>query len=106
MCDLDKNAHSQPQLYFFHSFFVLREARRDFIKAKYEQHKFVINTCTDKEDLKQDLKQAILSNDLMSLLQVQAEGMDLSTTLPDMVNKITQYIKYMTKLVVCIYIYI
>ena len=62
-----------------------REERRDFIRAKYEQHKFAIITCTDKEDLKQDLKQAVLAKDLLSLLQVYAEGLDLATNLPDMV---------------------
>nr|KAG5698593.1 hypothetical protein BaRGS_027104 [Batillaria attramentaria] len=62
------------------------DERRDFIRAKYEQHKYAIITCTDKEDLKQDLKQAVLAKDLMSLLQVYAEGLDLSTTLPDMLK--------------------
>ncbi|CAL1536476.1 unnamed protein product [Lymnaea stagnalis] len=60
--------------------------RRDFIKAKYEQHKFAIITCADKEELKQDLKQAIQLKDLLALLQVYAEGLDLSTLLPDMDN--------------------
>ncbi|XP_025088851.1 arf-GAP with SH3 domain, ANK repeat and PH domain-containing protein 2-like isoform X2 [Pomacea canaliculata] len=59
------------------------EERRDFIRAKYEQHKYAILTCTDKEDLKQDLKQAVLSKDLLALLQVYAEGLDLGTSLPD-----------------------
>ena len=63
-----------------------RDERRDFIRAKYEQHKYAIITCTDKEDLKQDLKQAVLAKDLLSLLQVYAEGLDLATTLPDMVR--------------------
>ncbi|KAL8610659.1 hypothetical protein ACOMHN_047228 [Nucella lapillus] len=62
------------------------EERRDFIRAKYEQHRFAIITCTDKEDLTQDLKQAVLAKDLLSLLQVYAEGLDLATTLPDMEN--------------------
>ncbi|XP_070209442.1 arf-GAP with SH3 domain, ANK repeat and PH domain-containing protein 1-like isoform X3 [Littorina saxatilis] len=62
------------------------EARRDFIRAKYEQHKYAIITCTDKEDLKQDLKQAVMAKDLLSLIQVYAEGLDLSTPLPDMEN--------------------
>lgn len=62
------------------------DERRDFIRAKYEQHKFAIITCTDKEDLKQDLKQAVLAKDLLALLQVYAEGLDLSTPLPDMDN--------------------
>lgn len=69
----------------------LRNDRRDFIKAKYEQHKFAIITCSDKEDLKQDLKQAILYADLPALLQVYAEGLDLSTPLPDMVSILAVY---------------
>ncbi|CAG5126768.1 unnamed protein product, partial [Candidula unifasciata] len=60
--------------------------RRDFIKSKYEQHKFAIITCSDREELKQDLKQATESKELMALLQVYAEGLDLSTPLPDMEN--------------------
>ncbi|XP_076456923.1 arf-GAP with SH3 domain, ANK repeat and PH domain-containing protein 2-like [Babylonia areolata] len=62
------------------------EERRDFIRAKYEHHRFAIITCTDKEDLKEDLKQAVLSKDLLALLQVYAEGLDLAATLPDMEN--------------------
>lgn len=66
--------------------YAIREERRDFIRAKYEQHKYAILTCTDKEDLKQDLKQAVLSKDLLALLQVYAEGLDLGTSLPDTVR--------------------
>ncbi|KAJ8321871.1 hypothetical protein KUTeg_000342 [Tegillarca granosa] len=58
--------------------------REQFIKAKYEQHKFAIITCTDHEDLKQDLKQAIVTRDLSALFQVYAEGIDLMSVLPDM----------------------
>ncbi|KAJ8321870.1 hypothetical protein KUTeg_000341 [Tegillarca granosa] len=60
--------------------------REQFIKAKYEQHKFAIITCTDHEDLKQDLKQAIVTRDLSALFQVYAEGIDLMSVLPDMEN--------------------
>ncbi|XP_029635615.1 arf-GAP with SH3 domain, ANK repeat and PH domain-containing protein 2 isoform X4 [Octopus sinensis] len=60
--------------------------RREFIKAKYEQHKYVIQTCTDKEDLKQELQQAIASKDVFALLQVHAEGLELMTTLPNTEN--------------------
>ncbi|KAK6167781.1 hypothetical protein SNE40_021731 [Patella caerulea] len=63
------------------------EEKRDFIRSKYEQHRFAIITCTDKEELKQDLKQAILSKDIFALLQVYAEGLDLMTTLPESDNE-------------------
>ncbi|RUS77371.1 hypothetical protein EGW08_014851, partial [Elysia chlorotica] len=60
--------------------------RREFIKAKYEKHKFAIMTCCDAEERKQDLKQATQMKDLLAVLQVYAEGLDLSTPLPDMEN--------------------
>ncbi|XP_071142681.1 arf-GAP with SH3 domain, ANK repeat and PH domain-containing protein 2-like isoform X3 [Mytilus edulis] len=59
------------------------EERLHYIKAKYEQHKYAIITSTDKEDLKQDLKQAIIQQDIGALIQVYAEGADLMTELPD-----------------------
>ena len=64
----------------------VRDVRREFIRSKYERHRYVIVTCAEREDLKQELKQAVLSKDLFSLLQVFAEGLELSTTLPDMVG--------------------
>ena len=63
-----------------------RQERFSFIKAKYVEHKYAIITCSDKEDLKQDLKQAILTHDISALLQVYAEGIDLMTILPDCVS--------------------
>ena len=91
--DIPLVCHSLFAFFFFSGRFprdfyccLYREERRDFIRAKYEQHKYAIITCTDKEDLKQDLKQAVLAKDLLSLLQVYAEGLDLATTLPYMVR--------------------
>ncbi|KAL5013645.1 hypothetical protein ScPMuIL_007915, partial [Solemya velum] len=63
--------------------------RREYIKAKYEQHRYAIITCTDKEELKQDLKQAVLSRDIFAMLQVHAEGLDLMSVLPDVSNEET-----------------
>lgn len=62
------------------------EERLNFIKAKYAEHKYAIITCTYQDDLKQDLKQAILTHDINALLQVYAEGLDLMTDLPDCEN--------------------
>lgn len=67
-------------------FLIQREERLTFIKCKYEEHKYAIITCTYTDDLKQDLKQAILTHDIGALLQVYAEGMDLMTVLPDCVS--------------------
>ncbi|XP_060068133.1 arfGAP with SH3 domain, ANK repeat and PH domain-containing protein-like [Ylistrum balloti] len=62
------------------------EERLNFIKSKYGEHKYAIITCTYKDDLKQDLKQAILTHDINALLQVYAEGLDLMADLPDCDN--------------------
>ncbi|XP_013401503.1 arf-GAP with SH3 domain, ANK repeat and PH domain-containing protein 2-like, partial [Lingula anatina] len=59
------------------------EERKEFIRAKYERHRYAIKTCLTMEDLKLDLKQAVLSADIYGLLQVFAEGQDLMAVLPD-----------------------
>ncbi|KAL3887945.1 hypothetical protein ACJMK2_000330 [Sinanodonta woodiana] len=60
--------------------------REEFIQAKYVQHRFAIQTCTDTSELLQDLKLAIEGREIQALLQVYAEGLDLMTALPDLAN--------------------
>ena len=65
-----------------------REDKKQFIRAKYERHRYAIVTCPNEEDRLQDLKQAVMSNDIFALLQVYAEGVDLMHPLPDTVSDI------------------
>lgn len=58
------------------------EERYDFIRAKYIAKRYVMRTCADDRDLRNDLEQAIINADLGQLLQVWAEGADLSCVLP------------------------
>lgn len=58
------------------------EERYDFIRAKYVAKRYVMRTCVDENDLRSDLEQAIINADLSQLLQVWAEGADLSSVLP------------------------
>lgn len=58
------------------------EERYDFIRAKYIAKRYVMRTCADDRDLRNDLEQAIVNADLGQLLQVWAEGADLSCVLP------------------------
>ncbi|XP_078584416.1 arf-GAP with SH3 domain, ANK repeat and PH domain-containing protein 2-like isoform X18 [Branchiostoma floridae x Branchiostoma japonicum] len=58
------------------------EERKEFIHEKYVQHKFPIKTCSDNEMMLQDLCQAVLSRDIFALLQVFAEGVDMTAPLP------------------------
>lgn len=58
------------------------EERYDFIRAKYVAKRYVMRTCMDENDLRSDLEQAIINADLSQLLQVWAEGADLSSVLP------------------------
>lgn len=58
------------------------EERYDFIRAKYVAKRYVMRTCADDRDLRIDLEQAIINADLSQLLQVWAEGADLTCVLP------------------------
>lgn len=58
------------------------EERYDFIRAKYVAKRYVMRTCADDRDLRLDLEQAIINADLSQLLQVCAEGADLTSVLP------------------------
>lgn len=59
-----------------------RDERYDFIRAKYVAKRYVIRTCNDDNDLRCDLEQAIINADMSQLLQVWAEGADLTCCLP------------------------
>lgn len=58
------------------------EERYDFIRAKYVAKRYVMRTCADDNDLRCDIEQAVINADLSQLLQVWAEGGDLSCILP------------------------
>nr|CAD7259111.1 unnamed protein product [Timema shepardi]CAD7569147.1 unnamed protein product [Timema californicum] len=58
------------------------EERCEFIRAKYVERKFTLQTCEDERDLLSDLEHAVNNKDLHQLLQVFAEGVDLASALP------------------------
>lgn len=58
------------------------EERYDFIRAKYVAKRYVMRTCSNDSDLRSDLEQSIVNADLSQLLQVWAEGADLTCVLP------------------------
>lgn len=62
--------------------YYFREERYDFIRAKYVAKRYVMRTCADDNDLRCDLEQAVINADLSQLLQVWAEGADLTCSLP------------------------
>ncbi|CAH1775687.1 unnamed protein product [Owenia fusiformis] len=59
------------------------EEKKDFIRAKYERRRYVRQTCTNREEIQEDLRQAVLSRDIFQLLQVMGEGADLMAVLAD-----------------------
>lgn len=67
-------------------FVVFREERYDFIRAKYVDKKFAMQTCSDEHDLLSDLEHAVNNKNLYHLLQVFAEGVDLGASLPTSVS--------------------
>ena len=74
--------------HFQHSYIsVAREERKQFIRGKYISKKYVTQTCGgDKEALSDELGQAIRSCNIVLLLQLFAEGADLSARLPSYVS--------------------
>ncbi|RWS08892.1 arf-GAP with SH3 domain: ANK repeat and PH domain-containing protein 2-like protein [Dinothrombium tinctorium] len=59
------------------------EQRFELIRAKYVDKKFAIRSCSgDINDLKSDLEHAVVSRHLYHLVQVFAEGADLTWILP------------------------
>lgn len=58
------------------------EERYDFIRAKYVAKRYVLRTCSIDSDLRNELEQSIVNADLGQLLQVWAEGADLTCVLP------------------------
>lgn len=58
------------------------EERYDFIRAKYVAKRYVMRTCSNDLDLRNDLEQSIVNADISQLLQAWAEGADLTSVLP------------------------
>ncbi|XP_075237348.1 arfGAP domain of ASAP isoform X2 [Lycorma delicatula] len=58
------------------------EERYDFIRAKYVDKKYALQTCADEHELLSDLDHAVNNKNLYHLLQVFAEGVDLGAPLP------------------------
>ncbi|XP_040061931.1 arfGAP with SH3 domain, ANK repeat and PH domain-containing protein isoform X3 [Ixodes scapularis] len=62
------------------------EERCEFIRAKYLERKFAVKTCSDENDLLQDLGHAVMARHLYQLLQAFAEGAILTAVLPNYQN--------------------
>ncbi|XP_067888778.1 arf-GAP with SH3 domain, ANK repeat and PH domain-containing protein 1-like [Heterodontus francisci] len=58
-------------------------ARKEFIHAKYVDHKFAKRLCTSSLAKMNDLLESVKSRDLLALIQVYAEGVELMEPLPD-----------------------
>lgn len=54
-----------------------RTARKEFITAKYVDHKFSRKTCASAAAKLNELLEAVKSRDLLALIQVYAEGVEL-----------------------------
>uniref|UniRef100_A0A8C4S2H3 ArfGAP with SH3 domain, ankyrin repeat and PH domain 1a n=1 Tax=Erpetoichthys calabaricus TaxID=27687 RepID=A0A8C4S2H3_ERPCA len=58
-------------------------ARKEFITAKYVDHKFARKTCMSAAAKMNELLDAVKSRDLLALIQVYAEGVELMEPLPE-----------------------
>lgn len=59
-----------------------RQTRKDFITAKYTEKRFVRQLCADGESRLQRLYEAVRNRDVLSLIQVYAEGAELMEPRP------------------------
>ncbi|XP_068454894.1 arf-GAP with SH3 domain, ANK repeat and PH domain-containing protein 2b isoform X2 [Clinocottus analis] len=58
------------------------QTRKDFITAKYTEKRFVRRLCADAASRLQVLYEAVRNRDILSLIQVYAEGVDLQESSP------------------------
>ncbi|XP_078396123.1 arf-GAP with SH3 domain, ANK repeat and PH domain-containing protein 1-like isoform X1 [Cetorhinus maximus] len=59
-------------------------ARKEYIHAKYVDHKFAKRLCTSSLAKMNELLESVKSRDLLALIQVYAEGVELMEPLPDL----------------------
>ncbi|XP_048451719.1 arf-GAP with SH3 domain, ANK repeat and PH domain-containing protein 1-like isoform X2 [Rhincodon typus] len=59
-------------------------ARKEYIHAKYVDHKFAKRLCTSSLAKMNELLESVKSRDLLALIQVYAEGVELMESLPDL----------------------
>lgn len=59
-----------------------REERLNFIRAKYVDKRYAIETCRNEHEKLCDLEEAVNNGDLSSVLQAFAENIDLGAPLP------------------------
>lgn len=64
------------------------EERLNFIRVKYLEKRFVLRTCDSEMEKMYELETAVNRGEISSLLQVFAENVDLSQTLPTSVSYI------------------
>lgn len=57
--------------------------RKEFINAKYVDHKYARKTCSSAAAKMIELFDAVQSRDLLALIQVYAEGVELMEPLPE-----------------------
>lgn len=62
---------------------VCRVVRKEFINDKYIEHKFARRTVSMASDGLEELREAVRTRDLLSIIQLYAEGVELLQPLPD-----------------------
>lgn len=60
-----------------HVLLSFRTVRKEYITAKYVDHRFSRKTCSSSSAKLNELLEAVRSRDLLALIQVYAEGVEL-----------------------------
>lgn len=60
-----------------------RTERKEYINAKYVEHRFARRTATTATARQGDLYEAVRTRDLMALIQLYADGVELMDPFPE-----------------------
>ncbi|XP_033109132.1 arf-GAP with SH3 domain, ANK repeat and PH domain-containing protein 2-like isoform X3 [Anneissia japonica] len=65
------------------------EVRKNFIQAKYIDHKYALKVSSSQSESMQDIKKAVTTSDMSLLLRVFTDGVDLASAITDQLKQKT-----------------
>lgn len=74
--------------------------RKDYITAKYTEKRFAQRRCPDAASRLQVLYEAVRNRDILSLIQVYAEGVDLMEAAPQPNEHVRSHLENLTVVLV------
>uniref|UniRef100_A0A8C2APS2 ArfGAP with SH3 domain, ankyrin repeat and PH domain 1a n=1 Tax=Cyprinus carpio TaxID=7962 RepID=A0A8C2APS2_CYPCA len=80
----EMGVHISPSFFvYFFKTNIFRTERKEYINAKYMEHRFARRTATTATARQGDLYEAVRTRDLMALIQLYADGVELMDPFPE-----------------------